>query len=269
MYTYTPHIEGNENFWEIWNSWFERPDYPSGSLLRDINDGGVWLIKYGARHLIKNEVVLNSFYDVARLIDVDKQTIEEYDVGSTILFPNYSLVEVENGDIYLLVDDKKRRFVSADEVKKFGYMQGEIIKARIADLDTYANGTAISYTTEYASNALVMDTATKKIYCLDGNKKYVIVSNEILRARYNSARVATISSEKLLAYPEGDAITFPDGALVKMTNDPMVYVISDGRRRPIKDEATFIGLGYKWSNIITTSSQSLEVHQPGEIVEIN
>ena len=47
LYTYTPHLHGNKNFWRIWQTWFSQ-NYPNGTLVRigDKNSTStdIWLI---------------------------------------------------------------------------------------------------------------------------------------------------------------------------------------------------------------------------------
>ncbi|PIR47944.1 hypothetical protein COV06_00900 [Candidatus Uhrbacteria bacterium CG10_big_fil_rev_8_21_14_0_10_50_16] len=268
LYTYTPHIEGNQNFWRIWNTWFDTADYPSGTLLRDIQDGSIWLIKFGRRRHIASQAILASFYDPASVIEVDHGTILAYEEGKAIAFPNYSLVRVETGDVYLLVNDSKRRFISLSDIARFGYAPEEVIDAQEADLADYQMGTSISYDTAYPQGAVLQHPETKSLFYVLNGVRHAIVSEDILKARYASWRVRPSTIEELASYSEGAAITFPDGTLVMVDGNPTVYVISDGKRRPIISEDTFLGLGYKWEHIIRTTPASVEVHAPGMLLSI-
>lgn len=269
MYTYTPHLEGNRNFWIIWNDWFDTADYPSGTLLRDISDDSVWLVKFGRRRLIASNAILASFYDPSSVIAVDHATILSYEEGPSISFPNYSLVRVENGDVYLLVDERKRRFISAGDVARFGYVPDEIIDATEADLEAYEPGASISFDTAYPQGAVLQHPDTGALFYVFDGKRHAIVSEEIRQARYASWRIRSTTTEELAGYTEGPAITFPDGTLMMVDGNPTVYVVSDGKRRPIISEETFLTFGYSWDNIIRTTPAAVEVHLPGMLVDIN
>lgn len=269
LYTYTPHIEGNQNFWRIWNTWFDTADYPSGTLLRDIQDGSTWLIKFGRRRLIASQTVLASFYNPDSVIEVDHGTILAYEEGKAISFPNYSLVRVETGDVYLLVNDTKRRFISLSDIARFGYAPEEIMDAAEADLVDYQAGASISYDTAYPQGAILRHPDSGMLFYVLNGVRQAIVSEDILTARYANWRIRPATVEELASYTEGPAVTFPDGTLLVVDGNPTVYVISDGKRRPIISEETFIGLGYQWSRIIRTSPVAVEVHAPGMLIDMS
>lgn len=268
MYTYTPHIEGNKNFWTIWNNWFAIADYPSGTLLRNVQDGGVWLIKFGTRRLISSEAVLRSFYDPDAVINVDQVTIEGYEVGPSIEYPNYSLVRVENGDVYLLVGQEKRRFQSTQDLSRFGYVPDEIIDGTSRGLEAYELGATISFDTAYPQGAVLQHPSTGALFYVYNGVRHAIVSEEIRAARYGQWRIRPSTVEELSSYREGPAILFPEGTLMMVDGNPTVYVVSEGKRRPIIDEDTFLGLGYTWDRIIRTTPAAVEVHLPGSLLSI-
>jgi len=63
--------------------------------------------------------------------------------------------------------------------------------------------------------------------------------------------------------PTGDPVRLKDGTLVK-AGSPLVYVISNGSRRPILNEDAFLALGYRWNDIVTVDARTLELHPEGE-----
>lgn len=268
MYTYTPHLEGNRNFWTIYNNWFDVADYPSGTLLRNVQDGTTWLVKFGRRRLIESNAILMSFYDPNLVIEVDAATISAYEEGRPISYPNYSLVRVENGDVYLIVNDQKRRFVSTGDLPKFGYQPEEILDGTLDELDAYENGDSISYNTAYPQGVIYEHPETGSMFYVYDGVRHAIVSDEIKQARYGNWRVRATTAEELGGMVEGAAITFPDGTLMMVDGNPTVYVVSDGKRRPIISESTFLGLGYSWDNIVRTTPAAVEVHLPGLLISL-
>ncbi|MBI2476611.1 hypothetical protein HYV72_00400 [Candidatus Uhrbacteria bacterium] len=267
LYTYTPHMEGNQNFWNIWQEWFESAKHPSGTVLQDMQDKSLWLIQGGARRFIPSVAVLSSYASPDRVIPVDTAQILSYTEGAPLSFPNYALVRIENGDVYLLVNGDKRRFQSLDDLPRFGYVPDEILNGTSAELAPYKDGSTITYQTENPQGAVVKDTTTGGLYYVDQGVRRAIVHTDILRDRYSAWRVRPASHEDLTLMREVDAVRFSEGTLVKVANDPTVYVISEGRRRPIIDESTFVTLGFEWKDILTTSPAAIEVHPPGDLIQ--
>ncbi len=269
LYTYTPHIEGNENFWKIWQSWFNKTIHPSGTVLQDIEDKSLWVIQSGKRRFVPSVAVLASYTNPESIIPTDTESILAYEAGDPIQFPNYALVSVENGDVYLLVNNEKRRFQSLSDLPRFGYVPDEIISARLSELNSYSNGSTITYQTAYPQGALLQDTDTDSIYYVDNEVRHLVIHKDIQDSRFAGWRVHPTSHDEIAALAEGAAITFPDGTLTKLPGLPTVYVISEGKRRPIIDEQTYLGLGYEWDDIIETSSDAISVHTPGSLIQLS
>ena len=268
MYTYTPHIHGNKNFWRIWNDWFSHPDYPSGTILQSLQDDSYWLIKFGKRRHIRSAAVLATFYDPDQAVSVDHGTILAYEIGPEIAYPNYSLVRSETGNVYLVVGDQKRRFVSESDLGKFGYVPDEILDGTEADLEAYERGRQISYATEFPQGVILQHPETGTLYYVDQDRRHAIVTDTILQARFANWRIRSSTAEALAAYPEGSAIAMPDGTLMMVPGNPTVYVVSDGHRRAIIDEATFLGLGFSWDRILLVDPATVEFHPPGQLIQL-
>src|SRR3989339_843817 len=62
LYTYTPHIHGNQNFWKIWKEWFDA-HYPNGTLLKSASSTDVWLVQNNIKRKFTNQSVLVSRAD--------------------------------------------------------------------------------------------------------------------------------------------------------------------------------------------------------------
>ncbi len=267
LYNYAPHLFDNWLFWSIWQNWFGQQDqkFPEGTLIRVKNEKGVWLIQNGQRHpfLSKNIFLLNyKFEDVK---DIEKNDLLNYEIGEPVNFPNYSLVQDDNNQIYMLVDQTKRP-VSEKMFKAIGYNSEEIIKVEQADLIYYIDGNSI--TSPYPSGALLQDKTSKGVYYVKENKKYPIICSEILNANFPYNYIIKTETEELNKFESGEPVKFKDGILIKTHGSPTVYLISEGKRLPINSAETFDALGYQWDSIITVSNEILNLHSLSNPLEI-
>ncbi len=263
LYNYTPHIHGNENFWKIWNRWFLRT-YPDGSLLQAAGSKEIWLIQDGLKRKFEQMSALLSRYDINKILQVNQIDLDQFEEGKPIKFTNYSLLKSPKGTVYLLVDDTLRGFTSAKVFKTMGYQWDEVEDASQEDLANYTEGKPITMESVYPEGALLQDKKTGGVYYVEEGVKKPIWSVELMKANFSSRKITPVSPEELEKYTTGEPVIFKDGELVKSPSEPTVYVISNGLKRPINDEATFLGLGYKWENIITTSEKALSLHTTGE-----
>ncbi len=266
LYNYTPHYSGNKRFWQIWQDYWGR-DYPDGSLLKDYDNPGVWLIQYGVRRLITSWGVLISRFDPKKIITVSRTDLEKYEVGPAIKFYNYSLLEAPDGKIYLLVNDKLRHIASPEVFKIIGFNPEEVIEIEDADLVGYSYGPDITVESIYPTGALIQNNQTGGVYYVEDGVKQPIYSREIMVANFKGKVLTPVSPEELDKYQTGLPVKFRDGELIKADNDSKVYIISDGYRRWIKSEAAFVKFGYKWDNIIVTNQQAVNIHPLGEDME--
>jgi hypothetical protein len=268
LYTYTPHLHGNANFVRIWDRWFNF-EYLTGSLLQDKESGGIWLIQYGERRPITSRTAFYSRFNPDTVVQVSSTTLEQYPIGASISFPNYSLLRSPRGTVYLIVDDTRRGFTSQEAFRSLGFVSDEIVDVTWDDLDAYVEGEPLTVETSYAQGALLQDKTTGGVFYVQNGEKHPIFSREILANRFPIPDLTPVSTEDLQAFETGDAVLFQDGTLTGVPGSPDVFVISEGMRRPIVDELTFYSFGWDWSQVVWTSERAVLEHPLGEPVELD
>lgn len=267
LYTYTPHLRGNENFARIWQRWFDFT-YVSGSLLQDKESGGIWLIQYGERRPITSKTAFYSRFNPDAVVQVSSTTLEQYPIGTPISFPNYSLLRSPRGTVYLIVDDTRRGFTSMEAFRSLGFSTDEVVDVEWEDLNAYAEGEPLTLASSYAQGALMQDTSTGGVFWVESAVKHPIFSREILDARFPNPDLTPVSTQELDVFERGDAVKFQDGTLIGAHGSPDVFVVSDGARRPIADELTFYRYGWDWSQVVWTSARAVLEHPLGERLEL-
>jgi len=102
LYIYTPHLHGNEMLYNIWQKWFAAT-YLDGSLLQSAEDGGIWLIRDGERHpFLSKSAFLSRYPDFNKVININPADLNKFPLGAAIKYPDYSLLQIPSGGIYLL-----------------------------------------------------------------------------------------------------------------------------------------------------------------------
>ncbi len=262
---YTPHLHGNENFVEIWDRWFST-DYPTGSLLQGAGSDAIYVIQYGYKRPINSWSALASRFNPDLIIEVNPETLDNYPDGTPIDFPNYSMLQDEDGQIYLLVDDVLRPFESTDDYYKLGFKDDELNAIDNDDLSLYEIGTTVSDSTASITGELVKLSTNGAYYYLQGGFRHAVLTSDIAEIRYASKARTTTPSE-VEQYRESDKLLIPDGYLVKTNTAPTVYIVTEGEVRPISSESAFNSFGWDWSDIITISDQTLALHRIGDLIE--
>jgi len=279
LYTYNPYRGGtiidqgkvgaNYNFWKIWRKWFadSAAFRPSGTLVKSATDKTVYLIQNGKKRPFANFSSLTTRYDPNNIITIDVLELDKYELGPAIKFPQYSLLKNETGEIFLLVDDSLRKIANMEVFKTLGFNPEEVEDVTTAEIADLARGKEITINDSYPTGALAQDATTGGIYYVENGIKYPLIAKEILKTNFPGQKIISIHPKELDEYPKGEAVKFKDGILVKAIDSSIVYVISAGKKLPIKDEASFLSRGYQWNKIVETSQAALDLHPTGETLE--
>ena len=266
LYTYTPHTHGNANFSKLWQRWFTH-DYPDGTLLQNVEDGGVWLIQYGMRRPITSRAALLTRFNERSIVPVTSTSLAVFPTGRAISLPNYSLLRSPKGTVYLLVDDTLRGFVSREAMRSVGLNPEDALEVSFEDLAAYAEGVPITTDTVYPQGALLQDVRTGGVFFVENGSKAPIMSREIMNTKFNNLSIQPAEPGELDAYATIEPVAFPDGTLIGETGKPDVYVISNGERLPIPNGETFLSYGWSWDRVIKTNERSVAIHPLGNPIQ--
>ncbi len=115
------------------------------------------------------------------------------------------------------------------------------------------NGTLIKYPDEPG------------VYLVENGKKRPFKSGEVftnLGFKWEDVIEIPISEE----YPTGEIITGRlDGTLIKYPDEPGVYLVENGKKRPFKSGEVFTNLGFKWEDVIEIPSD--ENYPTGAVID--
>jgi hypothetical protein len=273
LYNYTPHVfNGNYNIYKLYERYFptQAARYPNGSLLQAEGEVGVWLIQDGMKRPFLSKSALVSRYNLNKIIAVNAIELDSYEKGSPISLPNYSIVRSStNQNLYLIVDDTKRKFDNEATLKKFGFNPAEIISATAQDLSYYQNGLNLTASSTYPTGALLHDPDSGGVYFVQDGIKAPIIDKVLLEKKFPGQNIIKATRTELALYTKVSPLLFEDGELLKSNSSNAVYLIVNEQKRPFLSGDDFEKLGYKWSNIITVSPQLLYLYPLGNLMTYN
>ena len=270
LYNYTPHVfNGNYNVYKLWNRYFPTSIllYPDGSILQAKNDSGIWLIENGKKRPFLSYAAFASRFKPSQIVSVDSSTLDNYQQGDSIKFSNYSIVQTPDKKIYLLVDKEKRPFANPAAFKAIGFNTAEIESATLDDIANYQVGKTITATSTYVTGALLQDSKTGGVFYVENGIKAPLTDKALLTTKFAGKKIVKVTTKILAAYPKTNPVLFDDGTLLKTDSFPIVYLISNGQKRPFTDQTTFSNLGYNTKNVITVSSQFLSLYPIGDAIK--
>ncbi|HLC70259.1 MAG TPA: serine hydrolase [Patescibacteria group bacterium] len=268
LYTYTPHLHGNKNFWRIWNTWFSQL-YPNGSVIKGASSTEIWLLQDGKKRQFKNMSVLMSRIDPKMIITIPESDLSNYPDGTAITFHNYALLQTANTK-YLLDYDTLRPFASEEVIRKLGYNPQEFIEVTDADLVGFTVGSQIKEDTVAPEGIIYQLAETNQYFLLKDNVLHPIIDQRVVEVNYNKLKVEKKTKAEIQKYEIAFVpLSFADGTLLKAKNWNQTFVIENGKRRMIADEETFLAMGYKKSNVTTIDFSKLFGIPQGETIYLN
>jgi hypothetical protein len=263
LYAYTPHLHGNQNFSRIWDRWFSL-EYPSGTLAQAAGSPDVYLLQYGEKRHIENWSAFITRFDPRLIIQVSPSTLDNYATGKPIGFPNYSLLEDEEENRYLLVDDTLRPIDSIETFRQIGFVDDQVVEISNADVRDYDLGSVITADSQYPQGLVLQVKGTSTVYYIQDGQRRLVLDPIIHAGRLHNAPPRLVEGVEIEQYTEGKPLTIPDGYLVKTADDPTVYVISEGLRRAIPSEGAFLSYGWSWDDIRVVSNSAIKLNKLGE-----
>ena len=268
LYTYTPHLHGNELLVSLWEKWFS-VNYLDGALLQNGEDGSIWLIRDGEKHLFKSKsVFLSRYSSFKKVIAVNPSELNKYPIGSSIVYSNYSLLQIPTGGVYLLDDDTLRPIDSRETFKLIGFSKDEIIKVKNEDIASYKLGEPVTKKDLYPTGTLLQDKKTGGVYFVKSGVKYPIPTRDLIKIYYKNKKIIPLTGKELEKFETGATLKLRDGELVSPKGESTVYFVSGGMIRPFDSYETFEDMGFDPNNIIYVDKKTLELHTLGEAITL-
>lgn len=267
LYNYTPHLRGNFSFWKIWNRYFAKI-LPDGMIVKSTSDPDVWLIQNSKRRLFSSISVFRSRYDEQNIVEVDQASLDSYEIGAPIRFPQYALLQAPNGAVFLHVDDMRYGIASKDIFRKIGFRSEELIKTTDADLIDMPLAGFIKAPDDNPMGSLAQHPKSGAVYYLQNGKKRPILEKAVLKSNFAHHSIARMDNEALAKLPDGAPVLFDDGTLVTSSATRTVYIISNGQKRPFLSADAFTALGFHWEQIVESNGRTLDMHEEGNPIDL-
>lgn len=107
------------------------------------------------------------------------------------------------------------------------------------------------------------------VYLIKGGQRYPFRSPEVFHSHgYQFGQVKPASSEDI-ALPEGTVMIYRDGSLVKAPDKPLVYLVTQSKKRGFNSAEAFFSLGYEFSNVVSSNPETFADLPEGEIITVN
>lgn len=216
LYTYTPHIKGNQSFYVLWKNWFSNIKYPDGSLLQNVKSGAVYLIDGGKKRPFITETAFTSRFHKNQLVETTSSFLSRYETGEPITDnsnpPAGDLVQLKTtGGVYWVSSGIKYPILDKSILKTV-FSGRKPIKIDESELKQYVSGEPV----KFKDGTLVKSKNNSAVYFISDGKLRPIPSEEIFLAyNWKWGNVVATTDKILALYETGAPITMEgdgDGA---------------------------------------------------------
>ncbi len=218
--------------------------------------------------MFESPTVLASMSSPDKIVEVSDTELSAYPDGDLVKFPKFSLLKTETGDIYLLVTDGKRKFSNVKAFYKFGFLEDEILDVSSSEVADIPNLDPITATSTFPTGALAKASNSSSVYYIENDIKYPLPDGVFLKLYFTSRPIKTLARATLDKYKIGEPYAFQNGELISAKSSSAVYVIEDGKLRPIPSGDVFEAMGWKWKNVVKVADRLLAAYQIGDPISL-
>ena len=222
-------------------------------------DSKVYSIKNGIKKELSSPIE-----ELSSLVVLNKNQLDIFPSSKKYSYPNGALVKSYTRDRVYLIEKNKRKPIFSEKLfnlRKLNWSDIKLLSDR--DLARYSLGAPLNY-----PDGVLIKGGGPEVYLVKNNKRRHISSAILFnKTGFKWKDIIEINQTELLAHPLGERILLSDETLIKEREMHPVYLVKNEKRHWIKTSKVFLGLGYKWKNIITLSSQEISYYAVGIMVE--
>ncbi len=235
---------------------------PDGSLIKDSKEN-VYLVENGKKRRFTSPKLFEYLGYKWKDIRQDNEA-DLYLDGPDMIYPDGTLITSRKDKKVYLVENRRRREISSDNLlKALGYKKEDVVLVTDDELNHFPKGKNLVY----PDNTLVRADGSPTVYLIkDGKRKEFTSAVLFEKLGYRWNDIINTDASELESYPKEGRVLYPDGTLIKSTASPTVYLLENGRKKKILSLTLFKKRGYRWNDVISVSPDELRDYPDGGIL---
>lgn len=201
----------------------------------------------------------------SKLIKISKSQLDLFSDNRFYKHLAGSLLKSDkDSTIYLVSDNGKIRplKMTAQQFANIGYNLSSVKTIPEDELDFYVMDQPILYGPD---NSLVKKQGDPSVYFIENGKKRQVGSAALFDLLgFVWSKIKTLADTEIDNFLAGNAMTYPDGSLVKSSQSPAVFLISNQQLHPILSAEIFESLNFSWNKIATLAQNEMASLAIGE-----
>ncbi|MCK4891258.1 MAG: N-acetylmuramoyl-L-alanine amidase [Candidatus Pacebacteria bacterium] len=233
-----------------------------GELLTDKN-GNVFLTEDGKKRKFTSAQMFEYLNYEWENIKTDPY-LSFYLEGFNMIYPDGTLIrEINKNEVYLVKDKQRKKIFSNSLMSVLGYKTEDVLSITEDEFNHFPEGEMV----KYPDDTLVKAENFPVIYLINNGKRKEFTSAVLFeKSGYKWKDIIRITKEEIKNYPLDGRVLYPNGSLIKSTNNPAIYLLESDKKRMITSDILFERLEYDWSDIVSLSPSEIGEYQAGKIL---
>lgn len=200
------------------------------------------------------------------VVPVSRYQLEYFALAERRDFPDNTVVSPSNrNDIYVIKDGTRLPVPSQRILELNGYSTSDVQVVSQRDLAYYPVKEPLGFPEE----TLVRLKGTEEVFIAkDGKLRHVSSASLFKKSGFSWDKILEVNSAEFSVHKKGDPLLFEDGALIKSTDEPAIYLVKSGRRFYIPTQDVFSALNLQWSDVNILSPEELSIYREGGYVRL-
>jgi hypothetical protein len=121
------------------------------------------------------------------------------------------------------------------------------------------------FTKKFPDGTLIQNRKTGAVWLVQGEKKRPIISEAVLKSRFNTNTIVPTSISVIEQYPDGAPIDFPNYSLLRTPNGS-IFLIVDHVKRGFVSMQAFHNAGFHIDDVIPVEGNDLKRYKEGSLI---
>ena len=235
---------------------------PDGQLIKDQN-GNVFLAENGKKRKFTSAQLFEYLNYKWKNIKEDAY-LSFYLDGLDMIYPDGILAkQTGKNEIYLIENKQRREITSSKLMGVLKYNPANVISITENELNHFPAGEKM----KYPDSALVKAEDSPSVYLIQNGKRKEFTSAVLFeKLGYKWSNIINITKSEMENHPANGKVLYPNGYLIKSSDNPAVYILEAGKKRIVTSAVLFEKRGYKWSEIVSLNPEEIKDYPDGKIM---
>lgn len=175
-------------------------------------------------------------------------------------YPNGTLIQTAGDPHTYMIENGFRRLISSFVITQRGLNPASVVPLSPSEFAGFAAGDVM-----LPKEGTLIKNSLGKVYIIEGDSRKLLSSFVAAQRKLNLAAAVALPDEEIQSYQDGGVALPAEGTLVKGSDNPGVYVITNNQKR-LLSAFVFKQRGYKFADVLSAVPGELDSYPTGKVM---